>query len=127
MTRPGKCGRSPITEGLAGAPLEYCERLDWHNRLFNDDIMIEAVTGEITSMRIVSSQHHVVGTQDVTQEEINLYFERRHFVKVQWHSETPWFVHDTANLIIKDGHPSNFMRNVEGQIRPTDVVIGRLK
>jgi hypothetical protein len=92
LTRPGKFGRSPVTEGLGGTPLQYLERLDWQNRLFMDDIRIEGVVGEITSMRTVISQPYLLGTQNVTVEEVNRYFEVHHFIRYQWRDETPWFI-----------------------------------
>jgi hypothetical protein len=62
---------------------------------------------------------------DITSDEIDEFFESRHFDKVALNPNAPWFFNSELNIAVGDGHPGNFIRDIYGEIAPIDLVIGR--
>ena len=111
-------------------PLEYLDRLAWQNHLFSDDIRIVAVSGSSDLLQIVTSQPYIYedeNARDITFDEIDRFFESRHFSKYFLSNpDAPWFFNADLEIAIADGHPGNFIRNVaDGEIIPIDLVIGK--
>ena len=128
ITHPGSFGWSTADEGLKATPLEYLDRLAWQNRLFSDKIRIVAVVGDKRVIKVVTSQPYIFELDeapDITLDEIDQFFESRHFKKVSLNPDAPWFFNSDLEIAVGDGHPGNFIRNVSGEIVPIDLVIGK--
>ena len=128
MTHPGSFGWSSAGEGLKATPLEYLDRLAWQNLLFSDEIKIIAIVGEKRVLQMVTSQPYIFepyDSPDITLEEIDHFFEVRHFDKISVNPDAPWFFNSDLGIAIGDGHPGNFIRDVHGEIVPIDLVIGK--
>jgi hypothetical protein len=127
LTHPGSFGWSPVAEGLRATPLEYLDRLEWQNHLFSDEIAIIAVVGDKKVLQVVTSQPYIFEPDeapDITLDEIDQFFESRCFHKVTLNPDAPWFFNSEMGIAVGDGHPGNFIRNVDGEIVPIDLVIG---
>jgi hypothetical protein len=127
LTHPGSFGWSTVREGFRATPLEYLDRLSWQNHVFKDDIRIVAVTGDEKVMRIVTSQPYIferVESPDVTLEEIDQFFASRNFKKFSINPDAPWFFNHDLGIAIGDANTGNFIRDVEGDVVPIDLVIG---
>jgi hypothetical protein len=59
-THPDCFGHSMRNEGLAAGPVEYLQRLGWHNALFGDDIRVLGVACSEDSLEIITSQPWIV-------------------------------------------------------------------
>jgi hypothetical protein len=128
LTHPGSFGWSTAGEGLKATPLEYLERLAWQNLLFSDDVRMVAVVGDPRILRVVTSQPYIFEDEnapDITLDEIDQFFESRHLEKVSLNPEAPWFFNADLGIVIGDANPGNFVRDVNGEIVPIDLVIGK--
>jgi hypothetical protein len=128
-THINRFGHSTDGERRSATPLEYLRRLGWHNILFGDDIRIEGIAYEDAQLEVITSQPWIVA--DLlrplpTQEEIDAYFEQRHFKKAIINPDAPLYFNADINIVIADAHNRNILREEhEGKLYPIDVVIGR--
>jgi hypothetical protein len=128
LTHAGSFGWSTKGEGIRATPLEYLDRLEWQNHVFSDDIRIVAVVGDPRILRVVMSQPYIYEDEnapDITLNEIDQFFASRHLNKVWVNPDAPWFFNADLGIIIGDANPGNFVRDVNGEIVPIDLVIGR--
>lgn len=125
-TRPNCFGHSARNEGLAATPLEYLQRLGWHNALFGDDIRIEGITFVEENIEVITSQPWIVsdGKHPALQAEIDSYFEHLGFRRVEINPGVPIYFNERMNVIVADAHDRNILRTEEGILAPIDVVIG---
>ena len=84
-THPNRYGHSARNEGLQATPLEYLQRLGWHNAFFGDDIKIVGITFFEETIEVVSTQPWIVAdvTNPATPEEIDCYFAALRFRRVE--------------------------------------------
>jgi hypothetical protein len=125
-THPNRFGHSARNEGLAATPLEYLQRLGWHNALFGDDIRIVGITFVEDNIEVITSQPWIVsdGKQPASQKEIDGYFEHLGFRRVEINPGVPIYFNERMNVIVADAHERNILRTEKGRLAPIDVVIG---
>ena len=125
-THPNRFGHSARNEGLAATPLEYLQRLGWHNALFGDDIRIAGITFVEDNIEVITSQPWIVsdGKNPASEEEIDRYFEQLRFRRVEINPGVPIYFNEIMKVIVADAHERNILRTEDGRLAPIDVVIG---
>jgi len=126
-THPNRFGHSARNEGLAATPLEYLQRLGWHNALFGDDIRIIGVARSDDSIEIVTSQPWIVSDVNhptANQNEIDEFFERLGFCRIEVNQGVPLYFSRQFGVLVADAHEGNILPTEEGTLAPIDVVIG---
>lgn len=108
-------------------PLEYLQRLLWHNEVFGDDIRLLGLwQPQPHQWRIVTSQPGLQGTR-AALEELAAAFAGVGFLPLSWrgigyeHSLSFRF----EGFDIWDVHPANVLLSPEGLPLPIDVIITR--
>jgi hypothetical protein len=126
ITHPGSFGYSAHSEGAKATPIEYLERLSYANALFGDEIRIVGVCGAKNMLQVIISQPWIPANRaepTATEKEIEAYFERLRFRRVEINPGVPIFYNSDVALIVADAHVGNVLRSEQGLV-PIDVVIG---
>ena len=127
-THVNRFGHSVIAEGMSASPLEYVQRLVWHNTLFGDEICIEGVAFDEAQIEIITTQPWIVASPQQpspSQSEIDAYFSSIGFCKVELVPDVPLYFHRELGILVADAHDRNILRNESGALVPIDLVIGR--
>ncbi|MEZ5303513.1 MAG: hypothetical protein R3F11_23155 [Verrucomicrobiales bacterium] len=99
-------------------PAEYLERLILHNKIFGDEIRLEGLLQEGSSLSIVTSQPYIKGLIP-ERSEVDDLLAGSGFRRMQ---DGFWFSQERQVGIV-DTKPANFIRSDDGAIHPIDVVI----
>lgn len=114
------------THPLAGTPLEYLQRLAYHNLFFGDDIRL--LGGIITDdcIGLVTSQPWILSDEAplATEAQITDYFAELGFVRVNLYPDGNFYYFLRANIAAADASASNMVFSNSGELIPIDVVIG---
>ncbi|MBV9657432.1 MAG: hypothetical protein JO295_04915, partial [Verrucomicrobia bacterium] len=122
-------GYSVFAEGRWATPLEYLNRLRWHNLIFGDSIRILGIAcDEENQIEVVTSQPwispHEIRPRPFPEEIAN-YFAGFGFRRVVLNPDAPLFYSEQMRLLAADAHDANVIRDHNGELAAIDVVIGR--
>lgn len=126
-THANRFGHSTFAEGVAATPLEYFQRLAWHNSLFGDDIRIEGVAHDESQIEVVTTQPWINADPHCptpAQAEIDAHILNMGFQKVELVADVPLYFHEGLGLLVADAHDRNVLRNDRGGLTLIDVVVG---
>lgn len=126
-THANRFGHSTFAEGATATPLEYFQRLAWHNSLFGDDIRIEGVAHDESQIEVITTQPWIntdLARSNPLQSEIDAQFFGMGFQKVELVPDVPLYFHSTLGLLVADAHDRNVLRNDQGGLTLIDVVVG---
>lgn len=127
-THVNSFGHSVRFEGARATPVEYLDRLAYHNALFGDDIRIEGVAYEEGQLEVVTSQSWIrADSEDPNPEqgEIDRFFAERGFEPAGINPDAPMYFNAGLKLLAADAHNENIIRDENGNFVAIDVVIGR--
>jgi hypothetical protein len=122
-TYPNQFGRTAFygSGGLGNTdalPFEYLTRMALHNKVFGDDVLIEATfEDEQGRVTLVISQTFIEGDHP-KHEHIDAYMTAEGFVKTR---SNDWY-RASDDLAAFDAHPGNFISMPDGQVVPIDLV-----
>ena len=126
-THTNRFGHSTFAEGAMATPLEYLQRLAWHNSLFGDDIRIEGVAHDESQIEIITTQPWINAERSRSNPsplEIDAHFSGMGFQKVELVPDVPLYFHGKLGLLVADAHDRNVLRNDQGGLTLIDVVVG---
>lgn len=126
LTHDGRFGHCLRREGAIATPIDYLQRLAWHNELFGDDISLHGVLENSAGLRLVSSQPWIVSNPvrlTPTQEEIDVFMADFGFTRSRCYPDGFIYFNPSAGLVIGDAQPTNLLLDETGIIRPIDLVI----
>lgn len=135
-THPGRCGFTVVCGDETGGqpelthalPLEYLERLQLQNRLFNDDIRLEGIASELGKLVVVTSQETIIGSA-VTDAEMSAFMAKLWFAPLRGLSlgrpGALAFYRDLDEVAAFDAHPGNFVKDGNGVVLPIDLILLR--
>ena len=103
-------------------PSEYLDRTQIANRIFNDDVRLEAITQTPKGPSIVTSQPFIRG-RDSTTDEIDSYMRGKGFTRLGLGA----YYHEGEGILAHDMHPRNVKTDLQGNIHPIDPIIQRVK
>lgn len=105
--------------------LEYLDRWALSNHLFSDDVEIVGTIGKGSRIQIVISQKWIAEDnpgRDITEAEIDLFFESRHFARFISDGAVAYYNQDLG-IVACDAHVGNFLRS-KNRLVPIDVILG---
>jgi hypothetical protein len=106
--------------------LEYFERLLLQNSLFGDSIQLEGIAVEGSSTAVLTSQPNIEGN-DVTVDEMLAFMSKLWFQPLRGLSlgrpGALAFYRDLDEVAAFDAHPGNFVKDENGIVLPTDLVL----
>lgn len=126
LTHDGRFGHCLRDEGSISTPLDYLQRLAWHNELFGDDIALHGILENSAGIRLVSSQSWIVSHPaklSPSQQEIDAFLGEFGFVRSQLYPDGFVYFNQESGLVIGDAQPANLLLDQDGVIRPIDLVI----
>lgn len=126
VTHDDRFGHCLRAEGAVSTPLDYLRRLAWHNELFGDDILIHGFLENSAGLRLVTSQTWITthpSKLSPTQQEIDAFLEEFGFYRSCAYPEGFIYFNTLSGMVIGDAQPSNLLRDINGVIRPIDLVI----
>ncbi|MFH1499164.1 MAG: hypothetical protein ABII82_15220 [Verrucomicrobiota bacterium] len=126
VTHDGRFGHCLREEGAVARPVDYLQRLAWHNELFGDDIVLHGLLLESAGIRLVTSQAWIVSHPaklSPTQAEIDEFLAEFGYRRSQAYPDGFIYFNAEAGMVIGDAQPANLLLDREGVIRPIDLVI----
>ena len=126
-THTNRFGHSTFAEGATATPLEYFQRLAWHNSIFGDDIRIEGVAHDESQIEVITTQPWINADpirSTPAQSEIDAHILGMGFRKVEFVPDVPLYFHEALGLLVADAHDRNVLRNDHGGLTLIDVVVG---
>lgn len=126
LTHDGRFGHCLRSETATATPLDYLKRLAWHNELFGDDLRLHGFLLNTAGLRLVTSQPWIVSHPlklVPTQEEIDEFLALFGFDRAKSYPDGYIYFNPEARLVIGDAQPTNLLLDIDGNIRPIDLVI----
>ncbi len=124
-TLPNRFGHSTYGSGWAATPLEYLQRLAWHNHIFGDAIAILGIIRGEDYLEVITSQPWITTHSLRGQpfpEELEAYFLESGFERLPIYPNA--FYSPGLRLVALDAHEANVLRDENEQLSPIDLVIG---